>query len=90
MPGVVKRSVSLPEPIFREVEQEAQRDGLGLSGALAEAAQQWLLVRRGLRAVREWEAEYGALTAGDLTEADALLAAAVATGSDVAADPFDR
>jgi hypothetical protein len=75
---VVKRSVSLPEQVFRDLEQEAQREGLSLSGALSDAAQQWLVVRRGLRAVREWEAEHGALTSEELAEADAAAARAEA------------
>ena len=73
MSSVVKRSFSLPAPLFRGIEDEAREAGIPLSAALTEAAQQWLTVRRGLRAVAEWEAENGALTDAELAEADALL-----------------
>jgi len=73
MASVVKRSFSLPAPLFRGIEDEARQAGIPLSAALAEAAQQWLTVRRGLRAVAEWEAEQGVLTDAELDEADALL-----------------
>ncbi|MGI8537915.1 MAG: hypothetical protein ACR2K2_15875 [Mycobacteriales bacterium] len=76
MPGVVKRSVSLPAWVSKELEQEAEREGMGFSGALAQAAEQWLVVRRGLRAVQEWETANGVLTDAELADADAVLAAA--------------
>ena len=72
----MKRSLSFPVELFDEVEQEAKAVGLPVSTVFAEAARQWLLVRRGLRAVQEWEAEHGALTDQELAEADALLDAA--------------
>jgi anti-sigma factor ChrR (cupin superfamily) len=73
MSTVVKRSVSLPEHLHQALEREAALGGIGFSGAIAEAAAQWLLLRRGLRAVAEWEAEHGALTAEELAAADELL-----------------
>lgn len=76
MATVVKRSVSLPAPLFRSIELEAREAGMPLSVALSEAAQQWLTVRQGLRAVTEWEAENGALTDDELADADALLGVA--------------
>lgn len=76
MAGVVKRSVSLPSDVFDELEQEAAREGLPLSAALTEAAQQWLVVRRGLREVAAWEREHGAFTEAELAAADAVLDAA--------------
>lgn len=44
-----------------------------MSAALADAADLWLATRRGLRAVRAWEREHGALTAEELADADRLL-----------------
>ena len=73
MSSVVKRSFSLPAPLFQGIEDEARAAGIPLSAVLTEAAQQWLTVRRGLRAVGEWEVENGALTDAELAEADALL-----------------
>jgi hypothetical protein len=83
MSNVVKRSVSLPEDLHHALEQEATLGGIGFSGAVAEAATQWLLVRRGLRAVAQWEADNGALTVEELAAADAMLdlAGQPATGS---------
>jgi len=74
--NVVKRSYSLPAPLFRGIEDEAREAGIPLSAALTEAAQQWLTVRRGMRAVSEWEHDNGALTHAELAEADAMLDAA--------------
>lgn len=39
---------------------------------------QWLVVRGGLRAVREWEAEHGSFTDEELADADVLLDARAA------------
>jgi hypothetical protein len=74
---VVKRSLSFPADLFAEVEQEAKAEGVAVSTVVTEAARQWLIIRRGLRAVREWEAEHGAFTDQELAEADALLDAAL-------------
>jgi len=73
MSSVVKRSVSLPALVFEELEQQAAAEGLTLSAALAEAAEFWLAVRRGLRSVRSWERQHGALTAEELAAADREL-----------------
>lgn len=81
MPTVVKRSISLPTNVFAALEQEAADDGRTVSSALAEAAELWLASRRGLRAVRAWEREHGALGADELAAADALLDKAGVGGS---------
>ncbi len=73
MATVVKRSISLPADLFDEVEQEAAEEGRTVSAALAEAAGLWLASRRGLRAVRAWEHDHGALTADELAAADSVL-----------------
>lgn len=73
MSTVVKRSISLPSEVFAALEREAEAQGLTVSAALADAADQWLSTRRGLRAVRAWERENGALTADELAAADAEL-----------------
>jgi hypothetical protein len=70
---VVKRSISLPVEVFAALEQEAAEDGRTVSATLADAADLWLVARRGLRAVRAWEREHGALTADELAEADRVL-----------------
>lgn len=73
MATVVKRSISLPADLFAAVEQEAAEDGRTVSAALSEAADLWLVSRRGLRAVRAWEREHGPLTAEELAAADRVL-----------------
>jgi hypothetical protein len=73
MGTVVKRSISLPADLFAELEQEAAEDCRSVSAALAEAADLWLVTRRGLRAVRAWEREHGVLTAEELAAADRVL-----------------
>ena len=73
MSSVVKRSVSLPADVFEALEQRASEEGQTVSAALAEAADLWLGTRRGLRAVRAWERQHGALTAEELDEADRSL-----------------
>ena len=71
--SVVKRSVSLPADVFEALERQAAEDGQTVSAALADAAELWLATRRGLRAVRAWEREHGALTAEELAAADREL-----------------
>lgn len=73
MSTVVKRSISLPADVFAALEHEAALDDRTISAVVAEATEQWLRVRRGLAAVREWEHDHGALTAAELAEADAAL-----------------
>lgn len=73
MGSVVKRSLSFPSDVFEAVEEEARREGVPISAIVTEATRDWLLIRRGLRAVAEWEAEHGALTPEELVEADRIL-----------------
>ena len=73
VPSVVKRSVSLPSDVFEALELQAAEEGRTVSAALADAADLWLASRRGLRAVRAWERQHGALTAEELAEADHTL-----------------
>ena len=73
MSSVVKRSVSLPADVFEALEQQASEEGRSVSAALADAADLWLATRRGLRAVRAWEREHGALSAEELAVADRKL-----------------
>ena len=76
MSSVVKRSVSLPSELFEALEHQATAEGRTVSAALTDAADLWLSTRRGLKAVRAWERQHGALTASELAEADEILDAA--------------
>jgi hypothetical protein len=71
--SVTKRSVSLDDSVAEEVEQAAEEDGVSFSAWLSAAAEDRLFLRRGMRGVREWEAESGALTAEELAAGEALL-----------------
>jgi hypothetical protein len=71
--GVVKRSVSIDDRVAADVEAAANEDGMSFSAWLSAAAEHQLLVRAGLRGVREWEAEAGALTADEMAAGEALL-----------------
>jgi hypothetical protein len=70
---VVKKSLSFRADLYAAVEAEARADGSTPSAAFAEAATLWLATRRGVRAVRSWEAEHGALPPEELAEADRVL-----------------
>lgn len=71
--SVAKRSVSLDDTVAELVEQAADEDGVSFSAWLSAAAKDKLLLREGLRGVREWEAEAGELTAEERAAGEALL-----------------
>jgi hypothetical protein len=71
--SVRKLSVALDEAVARAAAASAARGGLSLSAWLNRAAQEALAVEDGLRAVAEWEAQHGELTAAELAAADAVL-----------------
>lgn len=68
-----KRSVSLPPEIDEAVEAAAREDGSTFSAWLAEAARKQLIIRDGLSAVAEYEAEEGAFSEAELAEADSWV-----------------
>ena len=80
--GVVKRSVSIDDRVAASVEAAAIEDGMSFSAWLSAAAEYRLLLRAGLRGVREWEAEAGALTADEIAAGEALLSRLIDDGED--------
>jgi len=70
---VRKLSVALDEDVAAAVAAAARRSGVSLSSWLNHAAENELAIEDGLQAVREWEAEHGALTPEELAAADAVL-----------------
>ncbi|MDR1999302.1 MAG: hypothetical protein LBQ06_05090 [Frankiaceae bacterium] len=70
---VLKKSVSFDEEVARRIETAAEEDGLPFSTWRALAAEKQLLLRDGLRAVAEWEAEAGCLTTAERAAGEALL-----------------
>ncbi len=72
--SVRKISIALDEGTAQAAAEAAARHGVSLSSWLNQAAERALRIEKGLRAVRAWEAEHGALTAGELAAADRFLA----------------
>jgi hypothetical protein len=71
--AVKKLSVALEGVVAEEVARAAERAGVSVSAWLNHAAENELAIEAGLDAVREWEADHGALTAAELAAADTLL-----------------
>lgn len=71
--GVTKKSVSLDAGVAARIQAAAEEDGTTFSTWLSEAAVHQLLLREGLRGVREWETEAGPLTDAERAAADATL-----------------
>ena len=71
--SVTKRSVSFQPEVWDEIARITGEEGAQVSTLVNEALINYLHVRQGLQAVREWEAEYGALTPEELVEADLAL-----------------
>lgn len=70
----MKRSVSFEAQVWDELQRTA---GSGsVSSLVNDAVRVYLRRQAGLRGVAEFEAEHGALTPGELAEADRALAAA--------------
>lgn len=66
-------SVALEDSVVAAAVEAAAHSGLSLSAWLNRAAEHELAIGRGLAAVREWEADHGALTDAELADADELL-----------------
>lgn len=64
-----KLAITVDPAVHQQVLAAAASEGLSVSAWMTEAARRALLVRDGRRAVREWEAEHGALTDAELDAA---------------------
>ena len=64
-----KLAITVDPDVHDQVLDAARADGISVSAWMTNAARQALLVRDGLAAVAEWEAEQGALTAAELAAA---------------------
>ena len=71
--AVAKRSVSIEGTVADRVERAADEDGVSFSAWLTADAEDKLLLREGMRGIREWEAEAGALTAEEVAAGKLLL-----------------
>jgi hypothetical protein len=70
----VKLAVTVDADVHARMVDAAQAEGTSVSAWLTEAARRALLVRDGLAAVAEWEAERGALTPAELEAARSRVA----------------
>jgi hypothetical protein len=64
-----KLAITVDPEVHARVVAAAAEDGLSVSAWMTEAARRVLLVRDGLAAVAEWEAEHGQLTAAEMAAA---------------------
>jgi hypothetical protein len=71
--AVRKISVSLDEQVLELARQAAEADGKSLSAWLSDTAEHAARIQAGIRAMDEWEAEYGAFTEEDIRKADEAL-----------------
>ncbi len=80
----LKLAITVDPEVHAQVVAAAAEEGTSVSAWMTSAARRALLVRDGLRAVAEWEAQQGALTDAELAAArrrvaDALSVAARST-----------
>jgi hypothetical protein len=64
-----KLAITVDPDVHEKVIEAAAEEGVSVSAWMTSAARRALLVRDGLSAVAEWEAEHGALTEDELVEA---------------------
>lgn len=64
-----KLAITVDADVHERVVAAAAEEGVSVSAWMTAAARRALLVRDGLRAVAEWEAEHGALTDAELEAA---------------------
>jgi hypothetical protein len=64
-----KLAITVDPDVHQRVIDAAAEDGMSVSAWMTNAARRALLVRDGLAAVAEWEAEQGPLTENELAEA---------------------
>ena len=73
-----KMAITVDADVHEKVIEAATQDGVSVSAWMTGAARRALLIRDGLAAVAEWEAEHGALTEAELAKAQKRVAAEVA------------
>lgn len=76
-----KLAITVDAEVHDRVREAAAADGVSVSAWMTGAARRALLVRDGLAAVAEWEAEHGALSDAELADAHRRVAAQVGATS---------
>lgn len=64
-----KLAITVDSDVYSQVIDAAADEGVSVSAWMTRAARRALLVRDGLAAVAEWEAEHGALTDAEMAAA---------------------
>lgn len=70
-----KLAITVDPEVHEQVLAAAAAEGISVSAWMTDAARRALVIRDGLRAVEEWEAENGALTDAELDAARRRVAA---------------
>ena len=65
-----KRSISLPPELDAEIAAAAQAAGMSYSAWVAQTARKEFIIRAGLEAVSQYEAEHGPFTPDEIAQAD--------------------
>ena len=65
-----KRSISLPPELDAEIAAAAQAAGMSYSAWVAQSVRKEFIIRAGLDAVSQYEAEHGPFTPDEVAEAD--------------------
>ena len=65
-----KRSISIPPELDAEIAAAAQAAGMSYSAWVAQTARKEFIIRAGLEAVSQYEAEHGQFTPDEIAEAD--------------------
>jgi hypothetical protein len=76
-----KLAITVDADVHDRVLEAAAAEGLSVSAWMTSAARRALLVRDGLAAVADWEAEHGTLTEAELSAAHRRVAAQVGASS---------
>ncbi len=71
-----KRSISIPPDLDAEIAAAAQAAGVSYSAWLAQTARKEFIIRAGLEAVSQYEAEHGPFTPDEIARADEWAASA--------------
>ena len=69
-----KLAITVDPDVHEKVKAAAAEDGVSVSAWMTAAARRQLLVRDGLAAVAEWEADHGAFSDAELAAARARVA----------------
>jgi hypothetical protein len=85
-----KRSISMPPELDTQIADAAAQAGMSYSAWLADTARKEFTIRAGLAAVSQFEADHGAFTPAELSEAEQWAAAAVQRASRTGRDTQRR